>query len=166
MFQIKDKLYRKIWKKYFESDQPPHALAADLPELRQLLIFLEGTSWQPRRSAEDNLQGWFKNEPFNDLCRVVNLTVSAETAICCRQRVPQDHFDHLKNQYTVPLTSHNTVESEGDLARGPLIVEITSTRLQVPPMRQGGRSVVLELLSPQDESHRDSFPILRPKQYF
>lgn len=155
MFKIKDRLYKKIWKRYFELNQPPHVFHADLPQLKQLLIFLNSSYWQPRRHAEDNLQEWFRNEIFNDLCRVVDATVEAETAIFCRQQIPQYHFDHLRTSYAVTSTAENPLEVVRDAGPGPVLVQVSKTRLQLPPIQGHRRNVVLELISPHDEMIRD-----------
>ena len=138
-FRIPDRDFEKNWKAYFKSTSPDRSFRADLPNLKHLLVVLQGSWWIAHFDAEDNFREWHRNRELKDvLSTMEGIGVPAATVIC-RVRIPQDHFDALKRR-----------ASSMGYASGNSLRCVGRTRLQASERKSCKYDCLLELLSPED----------------
>lgn len=130
-FRVRDKERDvRLWTSYFESIDPVRSLAADLPHLRYLVVFLRQGWWNARLDADENMKGWPYNHTLKRLCNSLNGRTTGEVTVVCSLRIPEAHFEHLKRASSQALIAHGSA-----YVRTKAIVMLSA-------------SVVLELLSP------------------
>lgn len=139
-FRIQDRDFKKVWDPYLMSMDTSRSFMFDLPNLRHLLVVLQGSWWNFHLGPDDNLKEWPRNDVLRNLSRTLETIHRADVQLMCRVRVPQDHFDLLRRNYaTDPMDEENSV-----------LRCVGSTRLQTPARSVYSLSCVLELLSPAD----------------
>lgn len=87
----------RLWKRYLEGADRSYCVAADLPHVRHLVVFLRQGWWSAATDVEANLRAWLQNARVRALCKELEgrLPRAAEVTVVSSVRVPEPHFEAL-----------------------------------------------------------------------
>lgn len=87
----------RLWMRYLASTDRDYAIAADLPNLRYLVVFLRQSWWVGAVDPEINLRQWLHNGKVKSLCKGLEGRLpGAEVTVVCSLRVPEEHFQAMR----------------------------------------------------------------------
>ncbi|KAI9668606.1 MAG: hypothetical protein M1831_001045 [Alyxoria varia] len=141
-FRIRDTDFAQLWHRYFQTTDPVWSFAANLPNLKNLLVVLQCSWWNARRLPEENLKDWHRIPELKQLCLTMQNVNQVHVTVMCRARIPQEHFDFLKRTYASDMDESAPTNN--------ILYNLCETRMQSPGSKMHEIDVLLELLSPKD----------------
>jgi len=98
----------RLWAHYFESGDKIRSLACNLPNIKLLFLHLRQNWWNSSIGAEQNLKIWQLNRHLKQLCHLLQQRTTAEVVVVCSVRIPEGHFDHIREAYPELVESRDS----------------------------------------------------------